>query len=102
MVGDIRDRKGIYRGFVGDTIAAFRDAGAALYNDALLLTAAGSLPIRAGKQFVAARKLGKAHQNVLVFVTGDAKAATAVCGLVEVALPDEGLRGACESRNLPR
>ena len=102
VVGDIRDRKGIYRGFVGDTVAAFREAGTALYNDAVLITAVGSLPIRAGKQFAAARKLGKTHQNVLVFVKGDAKAATAACGPVDVALPDEGLRGACETRDTRR
>src|SRR5207244_11499697 len=55
----------------------------ALYNEAILVTAAGSLPIRAGKQFASSRKLGKTHQNVLVFVKGKAKAATIACGAVE-------------------
>lgn len=69
VVGDFRDpRTGHYRGFVADTIQAGRDAGLALYNDAVLVTAVGSLPIRVGKQFEAGRKLGKTHQNVLVFV----------------------------------
>jgi len=89
VVGDIRDRRGIYRGFVVDTIVAFRDAGAELYNDAVLVTAIGSLPLRVGKQFSGARKLGKTHQNVLVFVKGDPKGATQACGDVEVVLPDE-------------
>lgn len=79
-VGDFRDKRGNYQGFPGDTVAAFRAAGLALYNEAILVTAAGSLPIRAGKQFRASRKLGKTHQNVLVFVKGDGKAAAAACG----------------------
>ena len=80
VVGDIRDKKGQYRNFVADTIAAWQGAGLALYNEAILITAAGSLPIRVGKQFSASRKLGKTHQNVLVFVKGDGKRAAAACG----------------------
>jgi len=83
VVGDIRDGKGIYRRFVSDTEQAFEDAGARLYNEAVLVTAVGSLPIRVGRQFEGARKLGKTHQNVLVFVKGDPKQATAEIGPVE-------------------
>ena len=83
-VGDVRDKAGIYRNFVSDTIAAFQDAGAKLYNEAILVTACGSLPIRAAKQFSSGRKLGKTHQNVLVFVKGDPAKATKACGPVEV------------------
>ena len=82
VVGDFRDTKGLQRGFVGDTIAAFRDAGAQLYNEAILVTSAGSLPIRVGKAFEVSRKLGRTHQQVLVFVKGDARRATAACGAV--------------------
>jgi len=71
VVGDIRDKQGFYRNFVSDTIAAFQDVGAMLYNEAILVTAVGSLPIRVGKQFQGYRKLGKTHQNVLVFYKGD-------------------------------
>jgi hypothetical protein len=88
VVGDIRDEAGAYRGFVSDTIAAFRDAGLRLYNEAILVTSVGSLPIRAGRQFSSGRKLGKTHQNVLVFLKGDPKKATAACGEVEVAFPE--------------
>ena len=84
VVGDIRSKKGFYQNFVSDTIAAFQDAGATLYNEAILVTAVGSLPIRAGKQFESGRKLGKTHQNVLVFCKGDWKKATQACGPVEV------------------
>ena len=80
VVGDIRDKKGFYRRFVSDTEQAFEDAGARLYNEAILVTAVGSLPIRVGKQFESGRKLGKTHQNVLVFVKGDPKKATQACG----------------------
>lgn len=88
VVGDVRDKRGNYRNFVGDTVQAFRDAGLQLYNEAILVTSVGSLPIRVGKQFEASRKLGKTHQNVLVFVKGDGKAATAACGECEFGLPD--------------
>lgn len=79
VVGDIRDPAGIYRNFTGDTIAAFEAAGARYYNEAILVTVCGSLPIRVGKQFAAGRKLGKTHQNVLVFCKGDPRAAAAAC-----------------------
>lgn len=85
VVGDIRDRAtGFYRNLVGDTIRAFRDAGLELYNDAVLVTSVGSLPIRVGKQFANYRKLGKTHQNVLVFLKGDAGRATEACGPVDI------------------
>jgi hypothetical protein len=88
VVGDIRDRKGFYRRFVSDTEQAFEDAGARLYNEAILVTAVGSLPIRVGKQFESGRKLGKTHQNVLVFCKGDPKKATEAVGPVEFGAID--------------
>jgi DNA modification methylase len=91
VVGEFRDKKGNYRNFVGDTVHAFRDAGLEYYNEAILVTAVGSLPIRAGKQFTSGRKLGKTHQNVLVFVKGDGRSATQACGDVAISfsLPTE-------------
>lgn len=84
VVGDIRGKEGNYRNFVSDTISAFIRAGTSLYNEAILVTAVGSLPIRVGRQFEGGRKLGKTHQNVLVFVKGDGKKATQDCGNVSV------------------
>lgn len=84
VVGEVRGKDGVYRNFVGDTIQAFIDAGASYYNEAILVTNIGSLAIRAAEGFTKSRKLGKTHQNVLVFVKGDAKAATAACGAVEI------------------
>ena len=93
VVGEVRDKKGNYYNFVGDTVEAFKAAGLSFYNEAILLTAVGSLPIRAGKQFSASRKLGKTHQNILVFVKGDGKRAAQRCGTVEI---DESLFSAVD------
>lgn len=84
VVGEVRDKKGNYYDFVGDTVQAFRNAGLHYYNEAILITAVGSLPIRAGKQFSSSRKLGKTHQNILVFVKGDGKKAAEACGPIDV------------------
>lgn len=73
VVGDIRDKQGFYKSFVPDTIKAFEDAGAHYYNEIILVNVAGSLPTRIGRQFGGFRKVGKMHQNVLVFYKGDPK-----------------------------
>ena len=86
VVGDVRDKKGNYYNFVGDTVEAFRAAGLHYYNEAILVTSVGSLPIRAGRQFEAGRKLGKTHQNVLVFVKGDGKKADCCVGQNEAQI----------------
>lgn len=83
VVGDARDRKGFYYGLPEDTFLAFRDAGLRKYNEAILVTSVGSLPIRVGKQFQTSRKLGKTHQNILVFCKGDPKKAAQAIGEVE-------------------
>ncbi len=80
VVGDVRDKKGAYRGLPWHTVEAFEAAGLKLYNEAVLITAVGSLPVRVGRQFASGRKLGKTHQNVLVFLKGDAKRAAQACG----------------------
>jgi len=73
VVSDFRDEKGIYREFPSFTIEAFKEAGLLLYNDGILLTVVGSLPMRINKSFTSSRKLGKTHQNYLVFYKGDPK-----------------------------
>jgi len=83
VIGEVRDSKGHYYQFVPDTIKSFTACGLKYYNEAILVTAVGSLPIRVGRQFEAGRKLGKTHQNVLVFIKGDAKKGTADIGPVE-------------------
>lgn len=72
-VGEIRDKKtGIYRNFVGDTISVMRDIGFKYYNEIILVNTAGTLPIRAS-QTMNTRKVGKMHQNILVFFKGNPK-----------------------------
>lgn len=83
IVGDVRDEKGLYVNLPGRSIEAFEAAGLRLYNYGILITAAGSLAMRAGKQFETSRKLGKSHQDVLVFVKGDPVKATKAIGPVE-------------------
>jgi len=80
VVGDIRDKDGFYRGFPWHTVQAFQDAGARLYNEAILVTAVGSLPVRITRQFSGGRKLGKTHQNLFVFCKGDPMLAARACG----------------------
>ena len=72
VVANFRDKtNGMFNDFVGDTIYAFKKAGLHFYNDIVLITAIGNLQIRVGRQFRNYRKIGKTHQNVLVFYKGD-------------------------------
>jgi SAM-dependent methyltransferase len=83
VVGDVRGPDGFYRGLPWATIEAFEAAGAPLYNEFILVTAVGSLPIRAGRAFARTRKAGKTHQQLLVFCKGDPARATEAIGEVE-------------------
>jgi hypothetical protein len=83
VISDVRDAADCYVNLPGRTVDAFEDAGLRLYNEAILVTAVGSLPIRVARQFEISRKLGRTHQSVLVFVKGDPRKATAACGAVE-------------------
>ncbi len=96
VVGDVRDRQGFYRNFPGHTIEAFEAAGLRLYNEAILVTAVGSLPIRAGKQFATTRKLGKTHQQAYIFCKGDPRQATETIGEVEFGDIEPGTSEAAE------
>lgn len=83
VVGDFRDADGYLSRFPQKVIQIFEAAGARLYNEAVLVTAVGSLPIRTKRIFDSGRKLGRAHQNWLCFVKGSWKAATEACGALE-------------------
>lgn len=83
VIGDVRDEDGCYVNLPGRTVQAFEAAGARFYNDGILVTAVGSLPVRVGRQFEVSRKLGRTHQNVMVFVKSDPRKATEACGAVE-------------------
>lgn len=84
VIGDVRRPDGTYYDLPGYTTRCFRAAGLQLYNEAILVTAVGSLAVRAERQFVMSGKLGKTHQNVLVYVKGDpVKAMDAVSGMTK-------------------
>ena len=72
VVSEIRNPKtGAYYGFVADTIRIMVEAGYSYYNELILENNIGSLPIRAPKYFEQSRKIGRHHQNILVFYKGD-------------------------------
>lgn len=66
VVGEVRNKKGNYIGFVPDTIRAFIDAGMSYYNEAILLNSIASASMRADGN-MKYQKLVKCHQNVLIF-----------------------------------
>lgn len=84
VVGDLRDKGGFYRNFPDLTKTAFLKAGAQFYNEIVLINAIGTLPIRIGRQFVGFRKVGKCHQNVMVFFRGDPQRIKESHGEIEV------------------
>ena len=77
VVGEIRHKTGSghYKNFISNTIKYFQKSGLSYYNEMILVTAVGSLPLRAGRLFRSTRKIGKQHQNILVFLKGDIKKA---------------------------
>jgi DNA modification methylase len=66
VVGEVRDKKGNYIGFVPDTINAFKKCGMNFYNEAILLNQVASASMRANGN-MNSQKLVKIHQNILIF-----------------------------------
>lgn len=77
VVGDVRDRRGVYRGLPWITIHAMQSAGLGLYQDAVLLDPHGTMQIAAGRTMRATRKLTRLHQYLIVGVKGSPKRAAA-------------------------
>lgn len=84
VVGNYRNKKGFLRDLVGLTVQAMEKAGAHYYNDFIVVTPIGSLPIRAGKAFKVSRKMGRTHQYMLIFCKGDPKKAAERLGDVQI------------------
>lgn len=80
VISDVRDRHGLYRGLVMNTIDAFAAAGLALYNDLVTIDQVGSGALLVRGQFETTRKVRRMHQHMLVFVKGDPKTAALACG----------------------
>lgn len=68
IVGEVRNKKGYYIGFVPATIKAFLLAGMQYYNEIILLNVIGSASMRANRIFGSKKKVVKIHQNVLIFI----------------------------------
>ena len=74
VVSEIRNPKtGAFYGLVPDTLQILRECGLTYYNEIILYNNIGSLPIRAPKYFNQSRKIGRTHQNILVFYKGNPK-----------------------------
>ncbi len=86
VTSEVRGKNGEYLGLVPATINAMVQAGYKYYNEIVLVNSIGSLPLRAGKFMQQSRKVGRQHQNVLVFYKGDLKKIKANFG--EIELPD--------------
>jgi DNA modification methylase len=81
VVGEARDktRSGAYYGIVPDTIRAFEAAGVNFYNEMILVTQIAAKALTVAEGFVKSRKIGKIHQNILVFCKGDPVRAAEKC-----------------------
>ena len=73
VVEELRKPDGTFYGFVPDTIRAFCDAGFVYYNEMILENRIMSLGVRCPKYFEQSRKVGRHHQNCLVFFKGNPK-----------------------------
>lgn len=80
VVSEVRDKNGFYRKLPTKTIKYFEEAGAKYYNEIILINAIGSLPLRVRKFWESSRKIGRMHQNILIFVKGDPKIALSEMG----------------------
>lgn len=74
VCGDVRnDKTGEYYRFPDDIKTMFTSNGMMLYNELVLVEPLGTLPQRVTR-FMQNRKIGKCHQNVLVFYKGNTAA----------------------------
>jgi DNA modification methylase len=74
VLGEVRHKNtGVYLGIVPKIIQIMCDAGLHYYNEIILQTPIGNLHMRAGAYMSNARKIGKQHQNILVFYKGNPK-----------------------------
>lgn len=80
VVSEVREEcrgieKSNFVGLVPDTIHILRDiCNLHYYNEIIVMNNIGSLPIRAPKYFDQSRKIGRMHQNCLVFFKGSLSA----------------------------
>ena len=76
VLGDVRGSDGNYLRLIQKTIDIFERNGCKYYNDMILLQEPATAAMRSFNYMNASRKIAKCHQNVLIFIKGDAKIAT--------------------------
>ena len=90
VIGNIRRRDGSLIDLGGLTTTIMQEAGLQLYNDAILVTAVGSLALRAARIFTGGRKLARTHQQVLIYCLKGANAKEALGALPPDAVELDG------------
>lgn len=74
VISEVRDKKtGEYISVVPKTIQFMVEAGYQYWNEIILINVMGNLQLRVKNYMNASRKVGRTHQNVLVFYKGDQK-----------------------------
>lgn len=68
-LGEVRDKRGDYYGFISDNIKIMREIGFNYYNEIILQNAVGTAALRAPRA-MRTRKTVHIHQNILVFYKG--------------------------------
>lgn len=87
-VGDIRDKNGNYYRFPDHIKDIFERNDMPLYNEMILVEPLGTLPQRVGR-YMNNRKVGKCHQNILVFYKGDTKEIKNEFNKIDLNIEDE-------------
>lgn len=83
VIGENRNKQGNYNNLIGLTIESFLESGLSFYNEMSLINMVGSKALTCAESMNKSRKVGKCHQNVLVFVKGDGRKATEELGEVK-------------------
>ena len=83
VCGDVRDKKGNYYRFPDHIKEIFERNNMPLYNELILIDPVGNLQLRVGK-YMEHRKVGKTHQNVLVFFKGNPKKIKEIFPKIEI------------------
>jgi DNA modification methylase len=73
VVSEVRNKQGEYIGLVPRTINIMEKAGYKYYNELILVNTPGTLRLRVARYMNSNRKIGRHHQNVLVFYKGNPK-----------------------------
>ena len=85
VMSEVRDKRtGSYLRVIPRVIEAMTEAGMALWNELILVNPIGTAALRAGRQMQATRKVGRVHQNVLVFYNGDQRAISEELGAIDL------------------